>query len=207
MEKEKKNLKLKGILIYYIVLIIFVVIGFVVGCHTEERDGGYEIDYQEDGYNYFSGTYGKVWKSAKGEGFTKTKNIGWYDFTFMYENKYYTYLGDILAELPKEQARALAYANVPEEHKQDRQVLYSMDNDEDQFKKIYKGNITTVVVIFILLIIAPFILSLLFRGLKSLSGKHKENNKLSQLKKLNELKENGLISNEEYESRKEKLLK
>lgn len=203
MEKEKKNLKSKGILIYYIVLIIFVVIGFVVGCHTEKINGGYKIEYQEDIYDYFTRLYKKVWTDVEGDGFKKINYIGWYDFTFMYETKYYTYLGDVVVELPREEAKALAYAKVPEEYKKDSQVIYSMEHDEERFKQVYDSNITIVVLIFILLIVIP----LMFKGLKFLFDKHKENNKLSQLKKLNELKENGLISNEEYESRKEKLLK
>lgn len=220
MEKEKKNkgeylknkfnlknLKSKKKVIYYIILTIFILIGFIVGCYTREEDGGYVIEYHKYGYNYVTNKYGKVWDYVTGDGFKKIKYFGWFSFTFKYETHYYTYLGDIVAELPKEQARALAYEKVPEDLKHDSEVIYSMNNDKDKFEKVYKTNIYIVIIIFILLIIAPFIVPLLFKIFKNLFNKHKENNKLSELKKLNELKENGLISNEEFETRKEKLLK
>lgn len=168
-----------------------------------KEKGGYSIEYRYYGYNWYHKDYRWQYGNATGDGIEEVKEIGWYYWCLTRTTTYYTYLGDIKTELPREQARALAYAKVPEEYKKNDEVLRAMIGyDESQFKKVYREEISRISIFIVFLIVLPFILSLILKIGKPLLNKNKENKKLRELRKINELKDNELISNEEYERRK-----
>lgn len=207
IKKILSNKKSKGLVIYYIILIIFILIGFKVGCYTEEKNGGYTLQYRTYGYDYYTKKNEYSWKWVTADGFRITKYTGWYAFDFKHKTQYYTKSGDVTIELPKDSARALAWEKLPQEYKNDKDVLYSMQHDENKFEYTSKSEITKAIICIIVLAVAPIVLSILLKIFKKVKVKSNENNKLRNLKKLNELKDNGLITNEEFEKRKEKILK
>ena len=168
-----------------------------------KEKGGYMITYRYYGYDWYHNKNCWQNKTVSGDGIKEVKEICWYYWCLTRTTTYYTYLGDIKTELPREQARALAYAKVPEEYKKNDEVLKAIRGyDESQFKKVYREEISRISIFIVFLIVLPFILSLILKIGKPLLNKNKENKKLRELRKINELKDNELISNEEYERRK-----
>lgn len=174
--------------IYYAIILAFILCGFLVGSKEYMSEGGYKYNTGKteeiSGYTFYVtdevGNYSKV------------KEIGWYFLPFKISTKYLLIIGDaedgIITELSKEYIRE----NTP----------YSVHIDGERFEKIFNELIIAFVVICLILIILPF--CVLF--LKKISKEKKKKIILKKIKELTEMKEQGIISEEEYNTKKQVLI-
>lgn len=203
MEKIKKIfLEHKKISIYYIIIIIFVIIGFIVGNRTYESDSGYFVFYGEP-YNHYIGgvNLGKRTDNVEIGDNSITKYNGFYFLTFTSKKTYFN--GE--TELTQDDIMDMAEAEVP--------LTYSFEarlevaDDTDSFRvQIYWVNIILTILLIAILIIAPFILPKLKNKIKSLNSNRTNKKKLKNLNELEEMKKAGIITSDEYEAKKKKIL-
>lgn len=175
----KKSVKV----IYYIIVIIIIIMGFVFGLKTEKYSGGYTVyDYTQRPRS--NGSY-----PSKDLGdSTVNKYIGWYGFHYVRNTDYYQ--GNI--KIPKETIKKATSA----------QQLYAGGDPEFDFHQAYVPEIIVSIIIMIILLIIPFIIDLLLKGKKRVNS----NKQFKEVKKLKEKLDLGIISKEEYEIEKNRVL-
>lgn len=173
-----KKTKLK---IYYVVIIVVILCGFFVGSKETIENHGYTYYYGED-----RGTIGNYWHLGRASeeigDLTKTKIIGWYIIPLKTSHKYFAgnleLNYDVIKKaMPIEEMRQLG---------------------NDDFNYIYYLNLIWFLIICIILIAIPFGITFFTKYRKKKTGKKK----IRKIKDLAEMKELGIISEEEYEAKK-----
>lgn len=179
-------MKKKLLIIYYILAIIIIAIGFVVGTKTKEEDGGYEVyDYSHKVKDYFG--EGSHYESIELGDKHIDKIFGWYMNDIIIDTEYYA--GDI--KLSKEYIEK----NIPIDY----YTRYDVDED---FHNVDSTNIIATIVMILIILVIPIPILIIIKLLK----KNKKNNTIKEMKKLKEQLDLEMISKEEYEKEKNRIL-
>ncbi len=195
----KKKIFTKKSIIYYVLIIIVIIIGFRVGY----------LHYFGDGHGYYV-LYGTTRETRFGTQYSNTlrigdtkeyKDIGFYFFEFsshekIYEDGIALSRQDIITRIDKEVPYPYTNKAIEEARKY-------------KFDKIMPGNIIISIIIIILLLVFPLILSLIKDSSKVRANRKKDRTnrkKLKKIKEIEEMKQNNIISAEEYEAKKKEIL-
>lgn len=176
----KKNVKI----IYYIIVMIIIVLGFVFGIRSEKEDGGYTVyDYSHKVKNEYTG--GSSYPSKEIGDSHINKYIGWYKLYYVRDTDYYE--GDL--KIPRKTLEKV--------------TSYRYNDSDFWFHDVQLPNIIVSIVIIIVLLIIPFIIDLILKGKKKASS----DKQFKDVKKLKEKLDLGMISKEEFEHEKARILK
>lgn len=185
---KKLNVKL---ILYYVAVVIFILLGFLVGKQERVLSGGYKVHYGErKTIQTLDGKTIKARDYMEFGDYRIVKENGWYMFPWKSSDVYL--VGDDI-----ETAVVITYDTIKGDVPN---VLF----DREDFEGVYYGIVEIIVscIIWILLAILPLIVSGLLKIKKK--GRVKKN-----LKKINELelmKAQGIISEEEYNLKKSSLV-
>lgn len=183
--------KRKKLVIYYIVVILFILLGFVVGRWEEEFQGGYDVCYGDPkphttldgGTMYYRDSY------ELGD-FCINKNIGWYRITFKSSNTYL--VGNNI-----DNAFVLTYDMATNDG-----INLLFDREDFEGVSYHTEKIIIACIIWILLFAFPLIISVISK----LKNKTSIKKNLKKLNELDYMKQQGLISEEQYNQRRESLI-
>lgn len=185
-ERERDIMKRRKLILYYAIVFAVIICGFFVG--SKEK-------IENHGYRYYGEMQTYPLQGRKSEylgDFTKTKVLGWYFIPLKVSNKYYVGVDkdNPIAELDYDFIKK----NLPIS-----EVKYL---SKDDFRYIYYGYLLCFVVICSILICFPFGLSFIAKFHKKKTGKRN----IKKIKELADMKELGIISEEEFETKKKQLL-
>lgn len=181
-------MKNKIIVIYYIIAIIFIISGFILGTNTKTYNEGYTVyDYTYKEKNYYSGGYTYPSKEIGDKHIEKS--FGWFDFYYEKDKTYYE--GNI--KIPNKTLKKATSSK----------QLYAAGNPDSDFHQVKTENIIISIVIIIIILIIPIIISLIVKLFK----KNDKDKILKEIRKLKEQLDLDIISEEEYEYEKNKILK
>ena len=213
IDTVKSNNKYK---IYYVIILIFIIVGFIVGNKSYSLDGGY-IAFYGTSYNHYIGeiSMGKGTDNVEIGDRTDYKYTGFYNLIFTSKKTYF----DNEKELSLDEVADMASVKAP--IKYCYEIKMDVLNNAKEFKKqIYWWNITITILLIIVLAIAPFILPKITSKIKSIKKNKSDKIKLKQeekqvknnfsniqeLKEYKELLDNGIITQEEFNQKKKQLL-
>lgn len=213
IDTVKSNNKYK---IYYVIILIFIIVGFIVGNKSYSLDGGY-IAFYGPSYNHYIGeiSMGKGTDYVEIGDRTDYKYTGFYNLIFTSKETYF----DNEKELSLDEVADMASVKAP--IKYCYEIKMDVLNNAKVFKKqIYWWNITITILLIIVLAIAPFILPKITSKIKSIKKNKSDKIKLKQeekqvknnfsniqeLKEYKELLDNGIITQEEFNQKKKQLL-
>ena len=188
----KKNKKLS---VYYVVVVLFILLGFVVGRWEEEYDWGYKVHYGDTKpIKTLTGDIIYARDSEEIGDFNIEKNVGWYRMCFKSSDVYLS--GDDI-----DTALVITYDMASE------LVAGGGANllfDREDFEGVYYGigEIIVSCIIWILLFVFPLIIS----GISKVKNKTSIKKNLKKLKELDDMKQQGLISEEQYNQRRKSLI-
>lgn len=178
-------MKKEWLLIYYVIAIIFICGGFIVGTNTKEYNEGYRIyDYSHRVPNAYGGGYHYEYTELGNKHIQK--RFGWYMNTII-TNDYY-YAGDIKIH------EKTIKKSIPLE--------YYTRNYNTDFHNIESTSIIATIIMISLVLLVPFFISIIIKIFKKTS----DNQRLKEMKKLKDKLDLNMISEEEYEDKKKKLM-
>lgn len=179
----KKSVKIG----YYIIIIIVIILGFVLGTKTVDNKGGYEYtNYSEKKYNSYTDSY--YYPSTEVGDHNIEKIFGWYSFDYVRDTDYYE--GNV--KIPRKTLQGA----------ENYQQRYKYVNSDYNFHSVNKENIIISIVFMILMLVIPFIIDFFLKKNK----KAKKNKQFKEIKKLKEKLDLEMITKEEYEIEKAKLM-
>ncbi len=202
--------------VFYVIILIFVIVGFIVGNKSYSLDDGYVAFYGSPYTHYVGGiSIGKRTDNVEIGDRTDYKYTGFYNLTFTSQKTYF----DGTKELTLDDVADMTSVKVPTTYSYEAKMgVY--ENSSDFHKQIYWGNIIITILLIIILVIAPFILPKIVNKVKSFKNNRNDKKKLKQekaqvnnslsttqaLKEYKELLDKGVITQEEFDTKKKQLL-
>lgn len=196
----KALLSNKKLIIYWAIVIVIIITGFVVGSRTEREKGSLSVPYGETYKSKYSG--GLTRDSVYVGDIEERKYTSWYGFDLKIETQYYLKEGNVEVALDKSTLEEMVKAEL---YKKGSGIFDSSFYDID-FCYFEIARIIIVIVIFLIMIFAPIAIPKLVKKIRNKKTEKKQNKKLKELKKLSEMKEMGLISQEEFEEKKNQIM-
>lgn len=177
-------MKKTKLIVYYVIVLGLILCGFFVGSKEKTENHGYRYYYGEDRGNVGNWQLGRA--SEEIGDFTKTKIVSWYIIPLKTSHKYFAGNLELDYEFIK---KAMPISEIKQLRK-------------DDFNYIHYVNLIWFLIICIILFGFPFGLSFIVKCNKKNIGKKK----IKNLKELADMKELGIISEEEFETKKKQLL-
>ena len=196
----KKLLSNKKRLIYWLIVIVFIIIGFLVGSRTERKEIGLSVYYGEP---YTSKYNGILTRDSVIVGDAEEKiYLSWYFLDFKIERQYLLEEGNVKVVLDKTTLEEMANTKIYERTSR----YYSVSLDYIDFTYIGIIQIIIAVVIWFLLIILPIAIPKLIKKFRNTKNEKKQSKKLKEMRKIQDMKEMGIISQEDFEEKKKEIL-
>lgn len=184
-------MKRKKLILYYVIILAVIICGFFVGTRKKIENHGYTYYYGEPKAHKSVDGSTQFWRDSESIGdSTQTTYICWYNIVLNDSHKYFKGSGQASIELDYDAMKEL----MP--------ITEISQLSKEDFNRIHYGNLILVIIIYIVLIGFPFALSVVLKHKKKRTGKKK----IKNLKELAEMKELGLITEEEFEAKKKEFL-
>lgn len=177
----------KKLLIYYLCAAIFIIVGFIVGTHSEKVSEGYIIyDYSQRVQNVYGS--GSHYASKELGDSHIEKTFGWFMNDIITDSYYYA--GNI--KIPEETIKkSIPFSYI------ERGYDY-----EDDLHHVNTTSIIATVIMITLILLLPLFALFIAKFIK----KMKKNNQFKEMKKLKEKLDLGMISKEEFEREKFRII-
>lgn len=183
-ERKRDIMKRRKWFLYYVIVFVVIICGFFVGSKEKIENHGYRYYYGEDRGKVGNWNLGRA--SEEIGDLTKTHIVSWYIIPLKTSHKYFA--GNL----------ELDYDTI----KKTVPISEIRQLRKDDFNYIHYANLVCFLIICGILICFPFGLSFVAKFHKKKTGKRN----IKKIKELADMKELGIISEEEFETKKKQLL-